>query len=96
MALLVTDPEVLWLNVMNGALGLVVLICCVVLAGAVIYQLTIASKRREKNIAGAEGEMRTMLGTADDHAFRVPNLGLTMADGGEPTDKDRNSGPKAG
>ena len=65
-----SDPAVWWLMFTNFALGAVVLICVLLLAGAIAMDVV----RRWRTRA------------ADGHAFAVPELGLTMADGGEPED----------
>ncbi|HVX67137.1 MAG TPA: hypothetical protein VHA11_11075 [Bryobacteraceae bacterium] len=96
MALLATDSEVLWLNVMNGALGVVVLICCLVVLGAIVYQFTSVRRERERNVKAADREVRELLGVRDPHAFDAPGLGLTMADGGEPIDGGASGGDKKG
>jgi len=90
MALLAIDSEVLWLNIMNGTLGVVVLICCLVVAGAIVYQFAAFRRQRAKDVQGADAELKAML--ADKHAFNVPGLGLTMADGGEPKDDGKKAG----
>ncbi len=72
----ITDPQTFWLNVVNIALGIVTLVCLAVVVKAVISELSLRSKERSTASAGA-----------DDHAFSVQGLGLTMADGGERTDK---------
>jgi len=64
------DPQALWLNVTNAALGLVTLVCFGVLAYAVVRE--VAERVRARALAG------------DAHAHRVPELGLVMADGGDP------------
>ncbi len=97
MALFVADSEVLWLNFMNGMLGAVVLICCLVVLGAVVYQIAGTRKQRRANVRGADREMRSMFRSNDDHTFRVAGLGVTMADGGECTAGDEEGrNPKAG
>ena len=68
------DPGVMWLVITNFAMGAVVLVCCLLLGGAVVREL-IARTRKVTSAA-----------TADDHAFHLPELGLTMADGGERED----------
>ena len=65
-----SDPAVWWLMFTNFALGAVVLVCLGLLAGAVVMDVVRRWRTR----------------TADDHAFAVPELGLTMADGGERED----------
>jgi tetrahydromethanopterin S-methyltransferase subunit D len=88
MALIAIDSETLWLNVMNGALGIVVLICLAVIVGGVIYEFAVRSRRRAAIVRNADNEVRAML---DNHSFNVPGLGLTMADGGEPIDEKPDS-----
>ena len=65
-----SDPETFWLNFTNIGLGVVTLICFLVLARGVFQAI------RARLHARVPGER-------DDHAFVLPDLGLTMADGGE-------------
>ena len=70
------EPETLWLNLTNAALGLVTLICLSV----VVYVATkevLARAARKARIPVAE----------DTHVFRLEDLGVTMADGGEKIDE---------
>lgn len=64
-----TDPATFWLNLTNIALGLVTLVC-VIVVGRVVYS-EIVMIRKRKSLA------------EDDHTFLIPELGFTMADGGE-------------
>ncbi|MDZ4797366.1 MAG: hypothetical protein SGI92_04345 [Bryobacteraceae bacterium] len=66
------DSAVLWLNITNFAMAGAVVVCFVLLGGAILREVA--------------GRLR-MPHTSDDHAFQVPELGLTMADGGEREDK---------
>jgi hypothetical protein len=66
------DPATFWLNVTNIALGVGVLICCLLLAHSVWQD--VAERLRSRFPAGAK---------QDSHTLLVPELGLTMADGGE-------------
>lgn len=79
------DPSVLWLNLTNIALGVVLLICCGVIALAVVKEVLVRLR------AGAHltGAMPKPGFVPDDHTFHFPELGLTMADGGEPATKPR-------
>lgn len=70
------DPETFWLNVTNLALGAVTLICCLIVGFGVIVELVERLRARVKSAV-----------LADDHAFVLPQLGTTMADGGEREDK---------
>ncbi len=67
-----SDPRAYWLNVTNIGLGLVTLICLVALVRGVFLDLR--GRIRGKTAFGTSG---------DDHAFFEPELGITMADGGE-------------
>ena len=78
-----TDPAVLWLNIMNFALGLVCLVCIGIIAVAVAREITARLRLR----APLTGPVETP--AADDHGFFTPDLGYTMADGGEPVKKER-------
>jgi hypothetical protein len=78
-----TDPAVLWLNIMNFALGLVCLVCIGIIAVAVAREIAMRLRMR----ARLTGPVETP--AADDHGFFAPDLGYTMADGGEPVKKER-------
>jgi hypothetical protein len=74
-----SNSETFWLNATNLMLGLVTLAC----AGALIYGLAgdlLAKARQRLTVAGLDRELR------DLHALELPELGLTMADGGEPVE----------
>jgi hypothetical protein len=82
----ISDPNTFWLNVTNIALGLVTLICCVAVGRSLYLELSVRLKKRARALA------------TDDHTFLVPELGITMADGGERLDKivrqrDNNTPP---
>jgi hypothetical protein len=67
-----SNPETFWLNVTNLALGLVTLVCALVIGKAIWDGVR---QRARARVAAPVIE--------DDHAFLVPGLGLTMADGGQ-------------
>lgn len=70
------NSETLWLTVTNAGLGIVALVCIVavgVVAGKELY-------------AGIKEKVRVPQ-LQDDHSFMLSDLGITMADGGERTDK---------
>ncbi len=71
------DPKTFWLNVTNIGLGLVVLVCCIAVARTVIQDLLARRAHRVTSPA------------FDDHTFLEPALGITMADGGEPRNRDQ-------
>jgi hypothetical protein len=73
-----SNPETLWLNLTNLGLGIVTLVCVV----AVAYNIAVEYWQK----ARAAASERT-------HAMHVPELGWTMADGGEPVEPEK---PKKG
>jgi hypothetical protein len=78
-----SDPSTYWLTVMNVALGAVVVVCCFVVAYGVVQELA-ARRRKRAAAAGLDREVSDLVAGYDGHAFHTPELGLTMADGGEP------------
>ena len=72
-----------WLNVMNIGLGVVVLLCCAAVAFGVVQELA-ARRRKRASLSQLDREVSDLVSTYDGHAFHVPGLGVTMADGGEP------------
>ena len=72
------DFETFWLTATNIVLGLVTLVCCIVIGHSLLLEVKERlAARRTKLAVGA-----------DDHAFVIPMLGVTMADGGERVDKN--------
>jgi hypothetical protein len=69
------DSDLFWLYVVNIALGVVTLVCVVPVVATLVRELVPRLRRR--------------LTLADTHAFHTPDLGATMADGGEPVDDDK-------
>jgi hypothetical protein len=79
----VSDPSTYWLNVTNIALGVVVLICCVAVAIGVVQELA-AKRKKHAALSNLDTEVADLVSSFQDgHAFNLPGLGVTMADGGE-------------
>jgi hypothetical protein len=82
-----SDPETLWLNLTNLGLGICVLACFGVFAYGALQEVRERLRRRadishlDRDVAGL------MHGAFDAHVLSTPQLGLTMADGGEPVVK---------
>ncbi len=76
------DPSTYWLTVTNVVLGLVTLICCGAIALGVLQELA-AKRRKRAAMSKLDREVADLVTAYDGHAFNVPSLGLTMADGGE-------------
>jgi hypothetical protein len=84
------DPATFWLNATNIALGVVTLVCCLVMVRAFAREFFARSRQRTQASSQMDRELKALL--ADDHAFHVPGLGMTMADGGERSDEDDEGG----
>jgi hypothetical protein len=88
-----SDPQTLWLNVTNLALGIVTLAGVLIAAGAVGWELV--RHRRTSRGADTDAELRSMFAAESPHILDVPGLGLTMADGGTPVKHAESGEPKA-
>ena len=77
-----SDPSTFWLTFMNVALGVVTLVCCVAVGIGVVHELA-AKRRKSAALSKLDREVTDLMASFDGHAFNVPGLGLTMADGGE-------------
>ena len=66
------DPEMLWLNATNIALGVVTIVCLFVVVRALYTEIRVR-KQKEAGVRREEA----------GHKLYVSELGLTMADGGE-------------
>jgi hypothetical protein len=78
------DPQTLWLNITNIVLGLVTL-ACVGLVGFAVWRELRGRLRKRQTVTGDE---------FDAHVAHFPELGLTMADGGEPYNRKGSRKPK--
>jgi len=74
-----SDPQTLWLNLTNMALGVITLLALAIVGVSIAREL-LARRRRMREVDGLESEL--------SHMLHVPELGLTMADGGEPKKDD--------
>ena len=88
------DPSTYWLTITNVALGVVVLICCVAVAFGVLQE--VAARHRKRAASSALDREVADLAAAytGGHAFNLPELGLTMADGGEELKKPEERKPR--
>ncbi len=80
------EPSAYWLNFTNIALGILVLICCGAVVFGVLQELA-ARRKKAAAMSKLDREVSDLVASYDGHAFNVPGLGLTMADGGEETGK---------
>lgn len=74
----------MWLNITNFALGVVTLIALLVVFFAVGWDLLVRKTGRapEVDLRHIDADLKALL-QGGSHSFSVPELGLTMADGGE-------------
>jgi Flp pilus assembly protein TadB len=72
-----SDPQTLWLNVTNLALLVVTLLAVLVGVAGVMWEW-MRRRRRNRQMAQMDDELRAVFGARD--------VGLTMADGGEPVE----------
>ena len=78
------DPSTYWLTITNITLGLVTLICTVAIGIGIVQELAARRKKRAA-LSTLDREVTDLVaGFGESHIFNVPNLGVTMADGGEP------------
>lgn len=85
---LLNDPSTYWLNVTNIGLGVVTLLCCLAIAFGVAQEV-LARRKKRATISKLDGEVADLVAGFDGHAFNVPGLGVTMADGGEPVKNEQ-------
>jgi hypothetical protein len=77
------DASTYWLTFTNIALGLVTLICCAAVGIGVAQEL-VARRKKKLALSKLDREVTDLVASyGDRHAFHVPGLGITMADGGE-------------
>jgi hypothetical protein len=73
---------VFWLNLTNIALGIVVVLALLLVAYGVVWEVMIRRKK-QAGLRDMDAEMQSMLNKEFSHTLTVPELGVTMADGGE-------------
>lgn len=81
-----SDPDTMWLNITNVVLGLSVIACVAV--GITGFARDVIAQARER-----ARTRQTFV--YDPHSMMIPELGLTMADGGEPV-SEKDQKPKKG
>jgi len=74
----------MWLNITNFGLGIVTLIALLVVFFAVGWDLLVRKVGRTPavDLRNIDADLKALL--QGSHSLSVPELGLTMADGGEP------------
>jgi hypothetical protein len=78
----VNDPQTYWLTITNIVLG-VVTVLCIAAVGIGVWQELLARSRKRAALSKLDREVSDLVGEFKGHAFDIPGLGVTMADGGE-------------
>ena len=76
------DPSTYWLTFTNAALGLITIICLIAVGVGVVQEMA-AKRAKRARLAHIDREVYDLVSGYDGHAFNIPGLGITMADGGE-------------
>jgi len=71
-----------WLNMTNIALGVVIILALVLVFGTAARELWARWAHQARATSTVDAKLRMKLHAAS-HSLSVPELGLTMADGGE-------------
>ena len=84
----------MWLNITNFALGIVTLIALLVVFFAVGWDLLVRKVGRTPavDLRNFDADLKALL--HGSHSLSVPELGLTMADGGEPIEPSAGKASK--
>jgi hypothetical protein len=70
----ISNASTFWVDLTNIALGIATLVCFVIVVYAAVREVVVRVTQRSNAHAKAH---------SDAHVFEVPELGLTMTDGGE-------------
>ena len=77
------DPSTYWLTITNIALGLVTATCLVAVGVSIVQELA-ARARKRAALSKLDAEVSALVASyRDSHMLDIPELGVTMADGGE-------------
>lgn len=87
-----------WLNMTNFALGMVTVVALVLVFSSVGWDLIVRKVNRVRgvesiNVRTLDADLRALL--QGSHSLSVPELGLTMADGGERIEPSKESEKKS-
>ncbi len=83
----------MWLNITNYALGLVTLVALLVVFFAVGWDLLVRKVKApvQMSLRHIDADLQALL--HGSHSLTVPELGLTMADGGERIEPSKSEDP---
>ena len=85
----------MWLNITNFALGIVTLIALILVFFSVGWDLLVrktAKSAMRVDLSNVNADLKALL--HGSHSLTVPELGLTMADGGQKIDAPKSNASK--
>jgi hypothetical protein len=74
---------VFWLNITNLVLGIVVVLAAAAVGYGLVWEFVLRHKKAHRAAANVDVEFQKMLQDEFSHSMPVPELGFTMADGGD-------------
>jgi len=74
---------VFWLNITNLVLGIVVILAAAAVGYGLVWEFVLRHKKAHRAAANVDVEFQKMLQDEFSHSMPVPELGFTMADGGD-------------
>ncbi|HVM75415.1 MAG TPA: hypothetical protein VMT75_07210 [Candidatus Saccharimonadales bacterium] len=74
---------VFWLNITNVVLGVVVILAALAVGYGLVWEFVLRHKKAHHAAANVDVEFQKMLQDEFAHGMPHPELGFTMADGGD-------------
>ena len=74
---------VFWLNVTNVVLGAVVVLAALAVGYGLVWEFVLRHKKAHRAAANVDVEFQKLMQNEFAHSMPVPELGFTMADGGD-------------
>ncbi len=74
---------VFWLNLTNIVLGLVVILAVGAVGYGLVWEFVLRHRKAHRPVPNVDVEFQKMLQEEFAHSMPVPELGFTMADGGD-------------
>lgn len=74
---------VFWLNVTNVVLGAVVILAALAVGYGLVWEFVLRHKKAHRAAANVDVEFQKLMQNEFAHSMPVPELGFTMADGGD-------------
>ena len=78
-----SETWVFWLNITNLVLGIVVVLAALAVGYGLVWEFVLRHKKAHGAAANVDVEFQKMLQDEFAHSMPHPELGFTMADGGD-------------